>query len=217
MPRGLLYVGKARNLRRRLASYRVSPIRTLSRAAGCGCSTRRGPVDWEITSDEAAAIALERELLRTLHQAVQPGRSLARPSKSHGGRRDCNCTWRFWRMPRKAGTRASRWELAALEARGIGPAACGSSGWTGPHRNVFLRLGRGPASRDRIPATSASAAISVVAAGFARRLGQWSSGDPAPWMEWIQTALPKTACPFVRALMAADLETIIPKGAALSS
>src|SRR5687768_2077461 len=62
---GVLYVGKAKNLRRRLASYRSANLdltpRKLRRLL---CAVER--ILWDECADEAAALARERELLLAL-------------------------------------------------------------------------------------------------------------------------------------------------------
>ena len=62
---GILYVGKAKSLRKRLNSYRVAnPERLPRRLLRLLNRTRR--IDWELCADEAAALARERELLLAL-------------------------------------------------------------------------------------------------------------------------------------------------------
>jgi predicted GIY-YIG superfamily endonuclease len=74
---GVLYVGKAKNLRRRLASYRSANLddtpRKLRRLL---CAVER--ILWDECADEAAALARERELLLALQPrfntvGVRPG------------------------------------------------------------------------------------------------------------------------------------------------
>ena len=61
----VLYVGKARNLRQRLASYRVANPETLPRRRLRLLHLARR-IDWQLCADEAGAIAREKELLLTL-------------------------------------------------------------------------------------------------------------------------------------------------------
>ena len=59
---GILYVGKAKSLRKRLNSYRVAnPERLPRRLLRLLSLTRR--IDWELCDGEAAALVRERELL----------------------------------------------------------------------------------------------------------------------------------------------------------
>lgn len=61
----ILYVGKAKNLRQRLAAYRIAnPDRLPRRSIRLLHQVRR--VEWRECADEAAALALEAELLRAL-------------------------------------------------------------------------------------------------------------------------------------------------------
>jgi hypothetical protein len=61
----VLYVGKAKNLRKRLCSYRVAnPDRLRKRQLRLLHSVRQ--IDWELCADERAALARESELLLSL-------------------------------------------------------------------------------------------------------------------------------------------------------
>jgi DNA-binding CsgD family transcriptional regulator len=62
---GILYVGKAKSLRKRLNSYRVANPERLPRRLLRLLHLAR-TIDWEICDDEAATLARERELLLTL-------------------------------------------------------------------------------------------------------------------------------------------------------
>jgi predicted GIY-YIG superfamily endonuclease len=62
---GVLYVGKAKNLRRRLASYRsANPERMTRKLRRLMAAVER--IHWDECESEAAALAREAELLRTL-------------------------------------------------------------------------------------------------------------------------------------------------------
>jgi len=62
---GVLYVGKARNLRKRLASYRVAnPERLPRRIIRLLFMVER--IEWDVCTDEAAAIQREKKLLLVL-------------------------------------------------------------------------------------------------------------------------------------------------------
>ncbi len=73
---GVLYVGKAKNLRRRLGSYRSGTGERLPpRLVRLLLRVER--IDWDLCADEAAALAREQELIRTLQprfnrQGVRP-------------------------------------------------------------------------------------------------------------------------------------------------
>ena len=62
---GVLYVGKAKNLRRRLGSYRSATSDRTSRKL-TRLLLRVERIDWDECADEAAALARERELIRAL-------------------------------------------------------------------------------------------------------------------------------------------------------
>jgi predicted GIY-YIG superfamily endonuclease len=63
---GVLYVGKAKNLRRRMASYRSANLERLPRKLRrLLVSVER--VYWDVCRDENSALIRERELLRVLH------------------------------------------------------------------------------------------------------------------------------------------------------
>jgi len=62
---GVLYVGKAKNLRRRLASYRSGTGERLPRRLLRLVLTVER-IDWDVCSDEAAALVRERDLIRAL-------------------------------------------------------------------------------------------------------------------------------------------------------
>jgi predicted GIY-YIG superfamily endonuclease len=62
---GVLYVGKAKNLRRRLGSYRSATSDRMSRKL-TRLLLRVERIDWDECADEMAALARERELIRAL-------------------------------------------------------------------------------------------------------------------------------------------------------
>ena len=62
---GVLYIGKAKSLRKRLTSYRVAnPERMARRTIRLLFLVER--IEWDVCSDEASAIQRERMLLRVL-------------------------------------------------------------------------------------------------------------------------------------------------------
>lgn len=62
---GVLYVGKAKNLRRRLGSYRSVTTERLPRKL-IRLLLRVERIDWDLCPDESAALHRERELIRAL-------------------------------------------------------------------------------------------------------------------------------------------------------
>ena len=76
---GVLYVGKAKNLRQRLGSYRSGTAERLPRKVS-RLLLRTERIDWDCCPDEAAALARERALIRALQprfntQGVRPPKS----------------------------------------------------------------------------------------------------------------------------------------------
>lgn len=208
----VLYVGKARNLRQRLASYRVANPETLPRRRLRLLHQARS-VDWEITSDEAAALVRERELLQTLRPRFNRAGVWVGPAK--------RIAWRA-EGPRLHLTLVTDPEPGWIASNPLGMAAP----W---RRAALVRLlwiaWVDPGCVERLPAGWAEGrlpdplcleprsplATGMDASAVAALLESLLGGDPGPWTTWMQAALPESACPFVRALAAADLETMAPQ------
>ncbi len=83
---GVLYVGKARSLRRRLGSYRsVNPARVSRKIRRLLATVNR--IYWDECDDEAGAIARERELLRTLRPKFNTAGTYSAPRHHVGWQR----------------------------------------------------------------------------------------------------------------------------------
>ncbi len=112
---GVLYVGKAKNLRRRLGSYRSgSGERLPPKVVRLLLCVER--IDWDLCPDEAAALARERELIRALQprfnrQGVRP------PQEWFIGWSHDSATGQLslglWPADGEAGDDASPWDTAA--------------------------------------------------------------------------------------------------------
>jgi len=207
----VLYVGKARNLRRRLASYRVANPDTQPRRRLRLLHLARS-VDWEITADEAAAVALERELLLTLRPRFNRAGVWVGPAKRV-----------VWRVD------GGRLQIAVATDPAPGWDASASLGAAAVWRRAALvrllwitwvdpgRIERLPAgwAEGRLPEVVSLEPLSLSANTDAVRiiplLAPLLEGDVVRWTAWVQESLPVSACPFVRALAAADLETMAPQ------
>jgi predicted GIY-YIG superfamily endonuclease len=197
----VLYVGKAKNLRRRLNSYRVAnPDRLPRRHLRLLGTVAR--IEWQSCSDEAAAVARESELLLAL-----------KPRFNRAG---------TWRGP----DRFLIWRRA-VEHIEFGVAAIPESGWqaVGPMGSsaftlqaVLVRLfwftlhpvealamlpvgwahGRCPN-----PVTLSSGAQGLEMAAWLEGL---FAGKIESFCERVRSLIPETVRPFERAALEADLE-----------
>lgn len=83
---GVLYVGKARNLRRRLAAYRsADPTRVPRKIRRLLASVSR--IYWDECADEDAALARERELLKILRPRFNTVGTFSPPGRHVGWQR----------------------------------------------------------------------------------------------------------------------------------
>ena len=109
---GVLYVGKARNLRRRLGSYRsAKPERLPRKLRRLLASVRR--IHWDECRDENAALERERELLLTLKPRFNTIGTYPSPKVYAGWRRtdrglalgcgDSTADWTQWFGPLSGG------------------------------------------------------------------------------------------------------------------
>ncbi|MBK9140033.1 MAG: GIY-YIG nuclease family protein [Verrucomicrobia bacterium] len=107
---GVLYVGKAKNLRRRLGSYRsANPDRVPRKLRRLLAAVER--ILWDECPSEEAALARERELLQTL-----------RPRFNTVGVRPLSPAWLGWR-PGPRGLELGRGAMAEVWADRHGPFA----------------------------------------------------------------------------------------------
>ena len=199
----VLYVGKARNLRRRLGSYRVAnPDRLPRRHLRLLRAVAR--IDIEPCADEAAALAREAELLRTLKPRFN--RAGTWPAPPH---------FLAWRL---TGTRLELEVLTAPEEGGrlFGPLGRGAfaaraalarlwwcalhprRGMTGlPHGWAGGRFGGAAAVECEAMLPAAAALMEELFAARAETFCQW-----------VRERLGEGLHPLESAMMESDLETI---------
>ena len=201
----VLYVGKAQNLRQRLNSYRVANPERLPRRL-VRLLGRAQRIEWEACADEAAALARERELLRTLKPRFNRAGVWPAPPK-----------FLAWRTT-DAGV-----ELALVKAQTEGWACHGPSGrssellqallarrlWCAlqPGRNVGnMPVGWFAGSLPQqvlIPWATEPQPVEVSA-----RLTAFFAGETAGFVEWLTARVPAETHPFDRLALTADLELL---------
>jgi len=199
----ILYVGKARNLRKRLRSYRVAnPDRTPRRHLRLLRAVAR--IELQECPDESTALARESELLRTV-----------RPRFNRAGTWPARPRFLAWRC---AGEQLQLTILEAAEAdwRLHGPLGGGAFVlravlarvlWLALHPLFgFSRLPVGWFHGELNPeiAIHCGPAIECVVFNLKRLL----SGQTTEFCEWIRTQLPADLHPFENAAVTADLEMI---------
>jgi predicted GIY-YIG superfamily endonuclease len=199
----VLYVGKAKNLRKRLCSYRVAnPDRMPRRHLRLLRAVER--IELQECADESSALARESELLRTL-----------KPKFNRAGTWPSKARFLVWRC---AGTKL---ELAVTETpapdeRQLGPLGSGA---------VFLRVvlvrllwfavhpERGIAG---MPAGWAHGRLENPAVIHDRNadetvntvVGQFFAGQVDPFCQWIRARMSDGLHPFEKAAVDADIEFI---------
>jgi hypothetical protein len=203
----VLYVGKARNLRKRLASYRVAnPDRRPRRHLRLLRAVAR--IDIEESADEPAALAREAQLLRTLRPRFNRAGTWPAPQKFLGYRvtdkglqlailsapaADCRL-----HGPHGAGARHLRNAIARLlwcalyPARGVSQLP---AGWFGGRSDEALTICC--AAQEATSVAEVSAQLELLFAGWPDGFGQWIQGKVAPGM-----------APFEKAALEADLELV---------
>jgi hypothetical protein len=204
----ILYVGKARNLRKRLGSYRVANADRLPRRH-LRLLRMVARIDLQECADETSALARESELLR-----------LIRPRFNRAGIWPAADRFLAWRCLGK--------QLEFTVTATVGGEASGG-GWQchGPlGRGVYplqaalarlIRIAVEPGSAfSRLPVGWSRGRITcevTIHCGPAietvvRHLEQLLSGRPADFCEWIRAALPGDAPQFDRAAVESDLEFV---------
>ncbi len=202
---GILYVGKAKSLRKRLNSYRVAnPERLPRRLLRLLHLARK--IDWEICADEAAALDRERELLLTL-----------KPRFNRAGVWVGSPRFLAWRLT-EAGI-----ELAVLTEP--------TDGWEhhGPLGGQAIRLrarlvrllwcvlhpARGCAGMPtgwfagHLPATVLLPWGSAPEPETTGRLRSLLAGEPSAFVDWINSAVPAGCPAFDRMVVAEDIEALV--------
>lgn len=201
--REVLYIGKAKNLRKRLGSYRV---------ANPDCMPRRHlrllraviSIEFELCPDESAALARESELLRTL-----------KPKYNRAGTWPSHPRYLLWRQT-EANLELAVMETAGTEWRSQGPfgreafnvqAALARLIWIALHPEHGIgglpigwfhgRVG----TQTTLPCGSA---IQTVVLNIENLL----SGQTHEFTEWIRSLLTNDLPPFSQAVVEADLELL---------
>jgi predicted GIY-YIG superfamily endonuclease len=225
----VLYVGKAKNLRQRLASYRVAnPERLKRRHLRLLHQVRR--IEIQDCRDEAAALAREAEFLLAL-----------KPKFNRAGTWPAKPRFLAWRCARQsielcvfsAGeneARTSRATRSSIELQDLAQKTISlSDGWQtlGPlgtsalfFRAALARLLRVALSADHgftaIPAGWASGFFSEptviccpdTTSQLQGLLNSLFAGQPEPFSQWLHAQIPPNTSPFDLAILAADLETV---------
>jgi len=199
----ILYVGKAKNLRKRLGSYRVAnPERMPRRHLRLLRTVAR--IELQEYPDESTALARESELLRTV-----------RPKFNRAGTWPAPPRFFVWRCVEQ------QLELAVAEApdanwRSYGPlrgtafvlrAVLARLLWLSVHPRLGfsgLPVGGFHGKLEPEIAIHCGATIQPVALNLERLL----SGQTAEFCEWIRTQLPADLHPFEKAAVEEDLEMI---------
>jgi len=199
----ILYVGKAKNLRKRLGSYRVAnPDRMARRHLRLLRAVAR--IDLQECADESTAVARESELLRTVRPRFN--RAGTWPAPPHLFAWRCldrqlqlavaerpDSKWRF-HGPLGGFAFALRAALGRLIWLAVQP----RPGFSG------LPLGWFHGRRDPEIAIHCGRLIEPAAHNLDRLL----SGHPAEFCDWIRTRLPADLHRFEKAAAEADLEFI---------
>ncbi len=199
----ILYVGKAKNLRKRLGSYRVAnPDRLPRRQLRLLRAVAR--IELQECADESTALARESELLRTV-----------RPRFNRAGTWPAPPRFLAWRCVEQqlqlavAETTDSQWRFqgplggTAFALR----AAVARLTWLAVHPRLGfsgLPLGWFQGRLDPEIAIHCGSMIEPVAHNLERLL----SGHPAEFCEWIRTRLPVDAHCFEKTAAETDLEFV---------
>ena len=202
---GILYVGKAKSLRKRLNSYRVANPERLPRRLLRLLHLAR-TIDWEICADEAAALARERELLLTLRprfnragvwvgppkflawRLTDPGIELAVLAEPTEG----------WEHHGPLGSGAIR--LRALLVRLLWCAFHPSRGSAGMPAGWFA---------GQLPDTVLLPWGSAPEPETTGRLRSLFAGGPAAFVDWMNAAITAESPAFDRMVVAEDIEALV--------
>ena len=206
----ILYIGKAKNLRRRLGSYRVAnPDRMARRQLRLLRAVTS--IELQECSDETAALMRESELLRSL-----------RPKFNRAGTWPAPPRYFAWRCVEQ------QLRLAVLETIDPDWNSCGPLGrgafelrsvlarllWLAMHPRLgYSALPAGwfqGASEPEIAVECGLFLESVSAS-----LQQLLSGESSRFCEWVRSFLPTDLHPFERTAVEADLEFLTERGPSL--
>ncbi|HEV2211547.1 MAG TPA: nucleotide excision repair endonuclease [Verrucomicrobiae bacterium] len=208
----VVYVGKAKNLRRRLGSYRVAnPERMARRHLRLLRVVRR--IELEQCADEAGALAREAELLRALRPRFNragtwPGTprllmwrvsedglelGIARPGAGEGSHPD-------WQVHGPLGAGAEHLRAALLRllwcvfqpVRGL---AGLPQGWFGGRLPAVARIARGAVADAEFESAN-------------QHLRRFCTGEAEALRRWLEASMRPSSGPFESAVREADLETL---------
>ncbi|MEN9677635.1 MAG: hypothetical protein RIS76_3531 [Verrucomicrobiota bacterium] len=206
----VLYVGKARNLRQRLRSYRVAnPDSQPRRRVRLLHLARR--IEWQITGDEPAALARERELLRELKPRFNRAGVWPSPPRYVAWRvegvalelRVSAATNEGWNHHGPLGAVARGFRVSVVRLLWCG--WFGRQGATGlPAGWIHGRL---PECVSLRPDPDAP----VSAQEAAGLLNLLCAGNSGPLRHWLHHSTECSGQPFLRSLIAADLDSIAPQ------
>jgi predicted GIY-YIG superfamily endonuclease len=199
----VLYVGKAINLRRRLASYRVAnPDRMPRRRLRLLRAVAR--IELEPCPDESAALARESELLRSLRPKFNRAGVWPAPTRHFVWRRDgdllhmavAESPENGWRASGVMGAGARRFKTAAARLLWFAfhPQAGVSglpAGWLGGIPGIRVVTLRHPE-------------IETVD----NLMERYFAGEPESFIAWLQAEIGADAHPVELAIRAADLESL---------
>ena len=199
----VLYVGKAKNLRKRVCSYRVAnPERMARRTLRLLRLVEN--IDWEECNDELTALRRESELLLQL-----------KPRFNRAGVWQGPKRYLVWRCT------AESLELAVTEAPAIGWEASGPMGSKAHHLRVVLVRLIWFATQPELGLVGMpvgwvhgqfgeeiSIALGQAGARTADALGKLCVGEPQQLTDWVRGQMSGTLHPFALAAVEADLELL---------
>lgn len=200
----VLYVGKARNLRKRLNAYRVAnPDRMARRHLRLLRSVAH--IDFQPCPDEPAALAREAELIRSL-----------KPRFNRSGTWPAPPRFLLWRNA------ADQIELAVAKESSPEWRAFGPLGGSAPYlRNALARLlwfalhpALGAGSLPFGWAEGRTGNSVVITGGpathdAANSLALLFSGQPEAFCDWVRAKLPQALHPFDAAMVQADIDFLV--------
>lgn len=206
----VLYVGKARNLRQRLRSYRVANPESLPRRRMRLLHLARR-IEWQITGDEPAALDRERVLLREL-----------KPRFNRAGVWPAPPRYLAWRVDGEtlelvvSATPEEGWNLhgpLGAVARGFRASVARLlwCGWSGRQGAIGLPAGWIHGRLPECVALRPGPGATVSAQDAAGLLHLLCTGNPEPLRQWLQHSPECSEHPFLRRLIAVDLESIAPQ------
>jgi predicted GIY-YIG superfamily endonuclease len=199
----VLYIGKAKNLRKRLGSYRVAnPDRMPRRHLRLLRAVAR--IELQECPDESSALARESDLLKRV-----------RPKFNRAGTWQAPPRFFAWRCVEQrlclavTQTPDSAWRLHGPLGRGaeVLRAVLARLLWTATHTELgFVSLPVGW-SQERLE-TETAIDCGLLIEPIATRLEQLLTGQEPEFCDWIRSQLPRDLHPFEKTAVEADLELL---------